>query len=44
MNRNKQEDKTDAEYNSGFAVRRTLLADATIPVNVEIPLNRYGFF
>ena len=44
MNRNKQEDKTNAAYNSGFAVRRALLDDATIPVNVEIPLNRYGFF
>ena len=44
MNRNKQEDKTNAGYNSGFAVRRALLSDANVVVNAEIPLNRYGFF
>ena len=42
-NRNKQEDKTNADYNSGFAVRRALLANNNT-VNTEIPLNRYGFF
>ena len=30
-------------YNSGFAVRHTLLVD-NAEVNAEIPLNRYGFF
>ena len=30
-------------YNSGFAVRHTLLVDNAV-VNAEIPLNRYGFF
>ena len=30
-------------YNSGFAVRHTLLVD-NAEVNTEIPLNRYGFF
>ena len=33
--------KTD--YNSGFAVRHTLLVN-NAEVNAEIPLNRYGFF
>ena len=42
-NRNKQEDPTNANYNSGFAVRKTLL-DNSATVNAEIPLNRYGFF
>ena len=42
-NRNKQEDKTNAGYNSGFAVRKTLLDNGNV-VNAEIPLNRYGFF
>ena len=32
-----------AGYNSGFAVRHTLLVD-NAEVNAEIPLNRYGFF
>ena len=41
-NRNKQEDKTNANYNSGFAIRKTLL-DNNNTVNAEIPLNRYGF-
>ena len=31
------------EYNSGFAVRHTLLVNNAV-VNAEIPLNRYGFF
>ena len=42
-NRNKQEDKTNADYNSGFAIRKTLLKNSNT-VNAEIPLNRYGFF
>ena len=42
-NRKKQEDKTNAEYNSGFAVRKALLDNSNV-VNAEIPLNRYGFF
>ena len=33
----------NANYNSGFAVRHTLLVD-NAEVNAEIPLNRYGFF
>ena len=33
----------NANYNSGFAVRHTLLVNNTV-VNAEIPLNRYGFF
>ena len=42
-NRNKQEDKTNADYNSGFGIRRMLLENSNT-VNAEIPLNRYGFF
>ena len=30
-------------FNSGFAARKALLQDGAV-VNVEIPLNRYGFF
>ena len=33
----------NANYNSGFSVRHTLLVD-NAEVNAEIPLNRYGFF
>ena len=33
----------NANYNSGFAVRHTLLVD-NAEVKAEIPLNRYGFF
>ena len=33
----------NANYNSGFAARHTLLVD-NAEVNAEIPLNRYGFF
>ena len=33
----------NANYNSGFATRHTLLVD-NAEVNAEIPLNRYGFF
>ena len=33
----------NANYNSGFAVRHTLLVD-NAEVNAEIPLNRYGLF
>ena len=43
MNRNKQEDKTNANYNSGFAIGKELL-NTNKTVNAEIPLNRYGFF
>ena len=35
--------RKNANYNSGFAVRHTLLVDNAV-VNAEIPLNRYGFF
>ena len=35
--------RKNANYNSGFAVRHSLLVD-NAEVNAEIPLNRYGFF
>ena len=35
--------RLEANYNSGFAARKLLL-NAGATVNVEIPLNRYGFF
>ena len=36
-------DDVNADYNKGFAVRKTLLGLST-DVNCEIPLNRYSFF
>ena len=35
--------RLEANYNKGFAARKALLGVSSI-VNVEIPLNRYGFF
>ena len=42
-NRHAQEDKTNANYNKGFADRKKLLGTSSV-VNTEIPLNRYSFF
>ena len=41
--RHPQEDKTNANYNKGFADRKVLLGTSSV-VNTEIPLNRYSFF
>ena len=35
--------RVNANYNSGFVARKALLGTSAT-VNVEIPLNRYGFF
>ena len=42
-NRNTEERSAQDDYNSGFAARKLLL-NAGATANVEIPLNRYGFF
>lgn len=36
-------DKTNANYNKGFAIRKSFLNGGNT-INTEIPLNRYGFF
>ena len=41
--RHPQEDKTDANYNKGFAARKTRLGTSSTVVT-EITLNRYSFF
>ena len=41
--RHAEERPAQANYNSGFAARKLLL-NAGATANVEIPLNRYGFF
>ena len=41
--RHAEERRAQAAYNSGFAARKALLGTSS-KVNVEIPLNRYGFF
>ena len=41
--RHAEERPANANYNSGFAARKLLL-NAGTTANVEIPLNRYGFF
>ena len=43
MKRHAEERPAQANYNSGFAARKLLL-DGGATANVEIPLNRYGFF
>ena len=41
--RRAEERPAHANYNKGFAERKTLLG-APVVVNTEIPLNRYSFF
>ena len=41
--RHAEEDPTSANYNKGFAERKSLL-ETSVVVNTEIPLNRYSFF
>ena len=41
--RHAQEDKTDDNYNKGFAARKARLGESSTVIT-EIPLNRYSFF
>ena len=41
--RESQRDPTNAEFNTGFALRKKVLGNS-VEVNCEIPLNRYSFF
>ena len=41
--RHAEEDPTSANYNKGFAERKSLL-ETSVVVNTEIPLRRYSFF
>ena len=41
--RESQRDPTNAEFNTGFALRKKVLG-TSVEVNCEIPLNRYSFF
>lgn len=41
--RNAVHDKANADYNKGFAIRKSFLNGGNT-INTEIPLNRYGFF
>ena len=42
-NRHAEERPAQANYNQGFAIRKSLLG-VSVTVNTEIPLNRYSFF